>query len=80
MHSVIVVRNELLESAPDIVEMFEKWDFNAGNQLAAEAYMGESGADFPEVAKWFILNTEEWKSWVTADAAKKVIEAASSAE
>ena len=74
---VIVVRNELLESAPDLVEMFEKWDFNAGNQLAAEAYMGESGADFPEVAKWFILNTEEWKSWVTADAAKKVIEAAS---
>ena len=72
---LIVVRTELLESAKDAVDFLKKWDFHAGNQLAADGYMAESGADFAEVAKWFVNNTEEWKSWVTSDAAEKVLEA-----
>ena len=57
--------------------MFTKWDFNAGNQLAAEGFMADSGLDFPEVADWFLLNTEEWKNWVTSDARDKILEALS---
>jgi len=72
---LIAVRSELLESAPDIVEMLKKWDFNAGNQLAAEGYMAESGADFVDVADWFLKNTDEWKTWVTKDAQDKVLKA-----
>ena len=74
---IVVVRSELVEKAPDVVEFLKKWDFNAGNQLAAEGYMGESGADFPAVADWFLLNTEEWKSWVTSDARDKILESLS---
>ena len=66
------MRNELVEAAPDIAEFLGKWDFNAGNQLAAEGYMADSGEDFPEVALWFLQNTEDWKTWVTADALAKI--------
>jgi len=69
---LIVMRNDLIDQAPDLKAFFEKWDFNAGNQLAAEGYMAESGADFAEVATWFLANTDEWKSWVSADALEKL--------
>ena len=70
---LIVMRNDLMAAAPDLVTFFEKWDFNATNQLAASGYMAESGADFPDVAIWFLQNTEDWKQWVTADALDKVL-------
>ena len=70
---LIVMRNDLIAEAPDLVTFFEKWDFSAPNQLAAEGYMGESGADFPDVAIWFLQNTEEWKQWATPDAVEKVL-------
>ena len=69
---LIVMRKDLINHAPDVVDFFSKWDFNAGNQLAAEGYMTDSGADFPEVAEWFLQNTDEWKNWVTPDALSKI--------
>jgi glycine betaine/proline transport system substrate-binding protein len=72
---LIAMRKDLMEQAPELVSVFEKWDFSAGNQLAAEGYMAESGAEFPEVADWFLKNTEQWKEWVTADASKKILAA-----
>ena len=69
----IAVRTELVEKAPDLIEFLGKWDFNAGNQLAAEGYLDETGADFPEVADWFLENTEQWKEWVAEGVAEKVI-------
>ena len=69
---LIVMRTDLIEKAPDVVEFFKNWDFNAGNQLAAEGYQGESGADYPDVAEWFLANTDDWKSWVTPDALAKI--------
>ncbi len=72
---LIVMRTDLIDAAPDVVEFFSKWNFNAGNQLAAEGYLNESGAEYPEVADWFLRNTDDWKSWVTADALEKIEEA-----
>ena len=69
----IAVRTELAEKAPDLIEFLGKWDFNAGNQLAAEGYLEETGADFPEVADWFLENTEQWQEWVAAGVADKVL-------
>ena len=69
---IIVVRTEIAEQAPEVVEFFDKWDFNAGNQLAAEGYLNESGAEYAEVAVWFLQNTEDWKNWVTPDALAKI--------
>ena len=72
---LITVRTELLDSAPDVVAFLENWDFNAGNQFAAEGYIAESGAEYAEAAEWFVKNTEEWKSWVAAGVADKVLAA-----
>lgn len=74
---LIVLRTDLAEKAPDLVALFTNWDFNAGNQLAAEGYMADTSADYPEVAEWFLLNTEEWKSWVTPEARDKILAALS---
>ena len=76
---LIVMRSDLADEAPELVEFLEKWDFNAGNQLAAEGYMNESGAEIPDVATWFLQNTDEWKSWVSADALEKVEESLAAA-
>ncbi len=71
----IVVRTELLQSAPDAVEFLQKWDFHSGNQLAAEGYLNESAADYPDVALWFLRNTTEWQGWVTQEARNKILAA-----
>ena len=69
---LIVMRADLVEKAPDVVEFFKKWDFNAGNQLAAEGYLNESDAEYADVAGWFLANTEDWKNWVTPEALAKI--------
>ena len=71
----IVVRSELLQSAPDAIEFLKKWDFHAGNQLAAERYWSEPGADYPDVALLFLRNSHEWQDWVTPEARAKVLAA-----
>ena len=69
---LIVMRSDLIEEAPDVLEFFEKWDFNAGNQLAAEGYLNESDAEYADVAAWFLANTDDWKNWVTPEAQAKI--------
>ena len=71
---LIAVRKDLQVAAPEIAEFLTKWDFTAGNQLAAEGYMSDSGAEYPEVAAWFLKNTEDWKTWVAPGIADKVLE------
>ena len=70
----IAMRKSMIDDAPEIADLLRKWDFNAGNQIAAETYMDESGADFPDVAVWFLQNTDGWKSWVSDDVARKVLD------
>ncbi len=70
---LIVMRTELVEAAPYIAEFLSNWDFNERHQVAAEGYMADSGADYPEVADWFLQNTHGWKTWVTGDAAGTVM-------
>ena len=72
---LIAVRSELKESAPDVVAFLSKWNFSVPNQLAAEGYLEESGADYPGVADWFLRNTDDWKNWVPADVAAKTLAA-----
>ena len=71
----IVVRTELLQTAPDAVEFLRKWDFHAGIQIPAERFLEETGADDPEVAIWVLQNTTDWYDWVTLEARDKVLAA-----
>ncbi|MDA1096593.1 MAG: ABC transporter substrate-binding protein [Chloroflexi bacterium] len=70
---LVAMNTGISAQVPEIVDFLTKWDFNAGNQLAAEGHMNDSGDDFPEVAVWFLQNTEEWKSWVAPGVADKVL-------
>lgn len=70
----IGINTELRDLAPDLIPFLEKWDFNAGNQLAAEGHLEETGKEIDEVATWFLQNTDEWKSWVDEGVADKVLE------
>ncbi len=69
----IGIRSELRDIAPDVVEFLKKWDFTAANQIAAETYLEETGADFDDVATWFLQNTEDWKNWVAPGIADRVL-------
>ena len=69
----IAVHPTLLPRAPDVIEFLRKWDFTADADVMANAYKAESGADFEEVAIWFLQNRGDvWTSWVTHEAAVKV--------
>jgi glycine betaine/proline transport system substrate-binding protein len=69
----IAVHPTLLPRAPDVIEFLRKWDFSADADVAANAYKAESGANFEEVAIWFLQNRGDvWTGWVTHEAAVKV--------
>ncbi len=69
---VIAVNTEIKESAPDVVELLGKWNWNFDNQRQAETYFSETGAEYADVAIWWLQNNDSWREWVTADAAEKI--------
>ena len=69
----IAVRHELIESAPDIVELLRNWDFTGPLFIAAANYLAETDAFYDEVAVWWLRNTDEWKEWVAPGVADKVL-------
>ena len=72
----IAVHPSLVPRAPDVIEFLRKWDFTAATDVAINAYKAQSGAEFDELAIWYLKNQEEvWIKWVTPDAAKKVKDA-----
>jgi glycine betaine/proline transport system substrate-binding protein len=70
----IAMGNNMIDEAPEVADLLRKWDFSAGNQIAAETYMNEPGAEFEGVAVWFLRNTDEWKSWVDEAVAQRVLD------
>ena len=73
---MIAIHSSLADDAPDVVEFLRKYDFTAAAQVAAEAYMSETGAEFDEVAVWWLKNQEDfWVPFVTDEAAEKIKEA-----
>ena len=70
--TVIAVRTELRESAPDAVAFLEKWSLSGEAINALLVRLDETGDDYADVAAWWLRNNDEWKTWVdaaTADAA-----------
>ena len=69
----IAVHPTLVPRAPDVIEFLRKWDFTAAVNVAADAYMAETGATADEAAVWFLKDQEEaWTQWVPADVAQRV--------
>ena len=72
----IAVHPSLVAGAPDLVELFRRWDFKESTQFVAEGCLEDTPTDFEKAATCY-LNKEQavWTQWVTTDAGRKVREA-----
>ena len=71
---LIAMRSDIAEQAPDIVALLEKWEFSAASFIQAANYLGETEAEYADVAAWWLQNNDVWKAWVEDDVAEKVLE------
>ena len=71
---IIAVNSDLLHSAPDVVDMLRRWDFNLDAYKTAFRWQGATGVTDPNSTAiwWLQSNSKIWSEWVTAEAAANV--------
>ena len=71
---VIAVHPDLMEAAPDVVEMLRAWGFNIGLYREVAAWLNEnSDASTNDAALWWLNgNADIWRGWVTGEAAAAI--------
>jgi glycine betaine/proline transport system substrate-binding protein len=79
---MIAMNTDLVQDAPYLIKFFNKWDWSAGNQLAADGWYGENSDDygsseeaFEATAVWYLSNNDAWQSWVPGDVLENVLAA-----
>ena len=61
------------DKAPDVAEMFEKWELDTETLDEVLAYMNDTGGEPVDAAVWFLKNREAlWTQFVPDDVASKV--------
>ncbi len=73
--TIIAVRTELRESAPDAVAFLEKWSISGAEINALLVRLDETRDDYTDVAAWWLRGNDDWKDWVSSDIADKVLAA-----
>ncbi len=69
----ILVNNDLLNTAPDIVEILKAYSTTVDQNNEFLAKMDDDSLSSEETAIWFLKEkTDIWTKWVSADVAKKV--------
>lgn len=69
----IIVSKSLMERAPEIIEMFKKYETTMAMTNECLAHMKNEKASLEETAQWFLKNKEDvWTKWVPADKAAKI--------
>jgi glycine betaine/proline transport system substrate-binding protein len=72
----VAAHSGFTDQAPDLAEMFGKWELNTAILDEVLAYMYETGGEPIDAAIWFLKNKETiWTKFVTSEAAEKVQEA-----
>ena len=71
---VIAVHPDLMEAAPDVVEMLQAWGFRISLYREVAAWLDEnSDASSNDAALWWLSgNADVWRSWVTEEAAAAI--------
>ena len=71
---IIAVNSDLLHSAPDVVDMLRRWDFNLDAYKTAVRWQDATGVTDPNSTAiwWLQSNSKIWSEWVTAEAAANV--------
>ena len=73
----IVAATTLRERAPELIEFFGAYEFTSEDLAPIMSWMSEADETPEEGAKWYLLNTDAWKSAVPADVANRVVDALS---
>lgn len=61
------------DKAPDVADMFRKWELDTATLAETLAYMNDTGGEPVDAAVWFLKNREGiWTKFVPADVAAKV--------
>lgn len=69
----ILVNKDMLEKAPDVVEILKKYSTTVAENNEFLAKMDDEGWNTEETAHWFLKNKEDiWTKWVSQDVANKV--------
>lgn len=69
----IGVNNDFYQAEPEIVKFLEKYETSSQLTSEALAYMQDTGANYEETARWFILEHDELlEEWLEADDIKKL--------
>ena len=74
---LVAVHPDLIEGAPDVVEVLSAWDFNVGVYKEVARWQNEhSDATNNDAALWWLKSRSDiWSNWVTEDAAAAIQEA-----
>lgn len=73
--TVIAIRAELRESAPDAVAFLENWSLSGDGINSLLVRLDETGDEYADVAAWWLRNSDEWQEWVSSDIADTVLAA-----
>ena len=79
---IIAVNSDLPSTAPDVVDMLRRWDFNIDVYKTAFRWQDSHGVTDPNATAlwWLKSNPEIWSKWATAEAAANVQAALDSGE
>lgn len=70
---LIVGHKDFPDKAPDVAEMFKKWEMDTATLDEVLAYMNDTEGEPVDVAIWFLKNQETiWTKFVPDDVASKV--------
>ena len=71
---LIAVHPDLPASAPDVIELLRKWDFNIGVYKGVAAWQSDNpDASSNDAALWWLKgNADLWSGWVTPEAAASI--------
>lgn len=70
---LIAVHSKLVDTAPDAVAFLEGYSLSTEGMDAMLAYAADSTPE--DAAAWWLQTSDEWKDWVSADVAAKVLAA-----
>ncbi len=71
---LIAVHPDLIDAAPDVIEMLESWGFTISVYREVVAWQQQNdGANANDAALWWLNSkTDIWRAWVTDDAAAAI--------
>ena len=71
---LIAVHPDLMDAAPDVIEMLRAWEFKINVYMAVAAWQSEnSSASANDAALWWLNSKVDiWSAWVTDDAAASI--------